>query len=140
MNPELKFIGPERGTDKWGSGKYGAPRVHHGKQDTHKGVDIAAMPGSIVLSPVRGVCTKHGYPYSDDLSFHYIQITDAHGYDVRLFYVDPLIAVGAHVGVGLQIGRVQSLLDRYPGITNHVHLEVKTPTGDYLSWAQYLRA
>lgn len=136
MDPQLKFIGPLRGTDKWGSGEYGAPRGDH----THQGVDIAAVPDARVLAPVAGTCTKHGYPYGDDLSFRYVQITDDRGYDVRLFYVEPLIDVGQKVGPMLPVGIVQSLQGRYPGITNHVHLEVKTPAGEHISWDQYLRA
>lgn len=135
MNPQLKFIGAIREPDKYGSGEYGAPRGDH----THRGVDIAAMPGATVLSPVAGEVTKHGYPYGDDLSIHYVQITDANGYQVRLFYVYPTVEVGDTVGVGLPVGIVQSLQERYPGITNHVHVEVKTPTGDYIPWATYSR-
>ena len=134
--PDLKFVGQVRTTDKYGSGEFGAPRGDH----THRGVDIAAAPGSIVLSPVMGEVTKHGYPYGDDLSFRYIEVTDAKGYRVRLFYIEPMVPVGGKVGIGLQVGKVQSLQPRYPGITDHVHVEVKTPAGEYIPWDTYSRA
>ncbi len=44
------------------------------------------------------------------------------GYDIKIFYVDGL--VGGPVGAGQVIGRVQNLTTKYPGITNHIHMEV----------------
>lgn len=120
----------ERGTDKWGSGDFGASRGNR----THRGIDYQC----VVVSPVTGEVTKIGYPYSDALEYRYVQITDKSGYDVRCFYVDPLVEVGDRVLEGAVIGRMQSLQKRYPGITDHVHVEVKTPDGVFISWEQYV--
>jgi murein DD-endopeptidase MepM/ murein hydrolase activator NlpD len=129
----LKFIGPMREPDKFGSGEYGAPRGTR----KHNGVDIAASPGSIVMSPVSGTVSKLGHPYGDDLSFQYVQLTDTFGYLVRLFYVEPQVALGEEIMEGWPVGRVQTLQKRYPGITDHVHLEVMKG-GEHLSWFDYL--
>ena len=129
----LKFIGTIREQDNYGRGEYGAPRGSR----KHNGVDICAAPESIVMSPVSGTVSKLGYPYSDDLSFRYVQITDDFGYLVRFFYVDPAVAVGEMVMEGWPVGKVQTLQKRYPGITDHVHLEVMQG-GEHLSWFAYM--
>jgi hypothetical protein len=43
--------------------------------------------------------------------------------EVKLFYVDAWLQ--GHVRRGQPIGTTQDLSPRYPGITNHVHLEVR---------------
>lgn len=117
----MLIIPPVRKSDKWGQGHYGASR---GKR-THRGVDLACYPGSKILSPVTGVFTKYGFPYGDDLSYRYVQITDIDGRDHRFFYVDTHMSIGAEVQAGEYIGKVQNLGGRYEGITEHIHYEVK---------------
>lgn len=116
----MLVVAPERGTDKHGSGHYGASRGDR----THKGIDYACWPHSIVLSRLQGVVSKIGYPYADDLSWRYVEITDAEGARHRFFYVLPAVEQGATVIVDQPIGYVQDLRTRYPGITPHVHFEV----------------
>lgn len=117
----LKAGLPVRGTDQHGSGAYGAPRGVR----THKGVDYAAWPGSAILSPVPGSITKIGYPYGDDMSFRYVEVTDALGRQHRFFYLDPIVSIGDTVVVDDELGQVQDLGKRYPGITPHCHYEIK---------------
>ena len=109
-----------RDCDSHGCGNYGASRGSR----THTGQDLLAPAGARVGAPVAGEVTKIGYPYADDLSFRYVQITNS-GYGVRLFYVEPSVRVGQMVSQGEPIGTVQDLSKRYDKIPNHVHLEIK---------------
>lgn len=117
---------PQRGNDIHGSGEYGASRGSR----THRGIDLACYPGSLIYSPVSGKVTKLGFPYAHDLSIKYVQITDSKGFDHRCFYVNPLVSVGVQVTEDDIIGTSQEL--PYKGITQHVHYEIKKD-GDYLN-------
>jgi murein DD-endopeptidase MepM/ murein hydrolase activator NlpD len=121
----MQIDAPIRGLDSWGNGEYGAPRGTH----THQGIDIACYKDSKVLSVCSGKVTKIGYPYNptSPLKGHlrYVQITDINGYDVRYFYVQPLVNLGALVEEGQVLGVTQGLENVYPGITDHFHFEVK---------------
>ena len=119
---------PMRGTDKYGSGEFGASR---GERE-HKGIDLACYPDTEILSPVSGVVSKLGYPYKDDLNFMYVQITVSGGTFHRVFYIIPAVSLGDVVDNMTVIGLSQDLTQRYPGITNHVHYEIKTGTKEYL--------
>lgn len=137
--------------DAEGKGHYGAPRGGR----THNGIDFAAAPGSVLLSPVAGTVSRHGYPYSNDFHFQYIQITDRLcppmefgprelyrpgllkckkcGIDHlnhRFFYVIPLLEEGKNVEVGDPIGIVQDIRTKYNStiMIPHVHYEVKQLT------------
>lgn len=129
----IKALLPPRGADKWGSGHFGASRGDR----THNGIDWKVLPGTVILAPVTGTVTKLGYPYSDDLGFRYVQITDSAGADHRVFYIDPLVPVGHQVFKDRSpIGTVQDLDLRYPGITPHVHYEIKL-NGSYIDPEAY---
>lgn len=116
-----------RGCDNWGCGHYGASRGSR----KHRGVDIECTPGDPAFCLNRGIVTKVGYPYSDDLSYRYVEIADA-GYRWRYFYVDPIVNKGDEVDAYTQIGRHQALGPRYPGISEHLHLEVIDSDGNYI--------
>lgn len=117
-----------RGCDRYGCGYYEASRSY----GLHRGVDLVHAPGEQVCSPVFGEVTKLGYPYKDDLSFRYVQVS-MHGHDFRLFYVDPCVKVGDIVSFGAVIGTVQDLSKRYgSGMTNHVHFEIMKD-GEYIN-------
>lgn len=115
-----------RGSDDWGSGEYGASRGSR----RHTGIDYACLPGAQIVAPVSGEVTKLGYPYGDDLSYRYVQITDASGRDHRLFYVEPGVDKGdVVIGGRTVIGIAQDVAARYNEpkrrMLNHVHYEVK---------------
>lgn len=116
--------GAVRRCDGWGEGHFGAPRGAR----THNGVDIVARAGAPVRSPIHGVFVRVAEPYDDDalLSGLLLRGIGAHaGLEVKLFYVQPALELmGEAVLPGHVIGWVQSLQLRYPGITDHVHLEV----------------
>jgi peptidoglycan LD-endopeptidase LytH len=120
---QLRVIPPRRTTDKYGSGRFGAPRGDY----IHRGVDLAAAVGSKVLALSDGTVSKIGYCYRDDLSFRYVEL--ATGWvrgttKERYFYLDPEVEVGQEIEHGDVLGTVQSLEERYPGITPHFHFEV----------------
>lgn len=118
----IRCIIPMRKCDSEGCGHFGASRGSR----THKGIDYACYPETEIFPVVRGIVTKLGYPYADDLSFRYIQVTDEEERDWRYFYVEPDVEVGDFVSPSNTIGTVQDLTSRYPDITNHVHLEVRS--------------
>ncbi|MEM1437151.1 MAG: M23 family metallopeptidase [Pseudomonadota bacterium] len=115
---------PPRIPDKQGSGDWHASRA--GGTRKHKGVDYDAPVGFVLHAPVTGVVTKLGYPYEDDLSFRYVEITDPGGSKYRCFYVKPIVKLGCHVIANqTPIGTVQNVASRAEGMSNHVHFEIQ---------------
>ena len=114
---------PIRGADKY---RYYKSVFWDSNDKKHNGVDYACAPGSTIFSLTGGTVTKIGYPYGDDLSFRYVQVTDADGNDIRYFYVSPSAVMGELIDIGDELGQLQDLGLRYPGITSHVHFEVVT--------------
>ena len=112
----------ERGCDGFGCGHYSAPR---GSRD-HAGIDYEANAGADVVAVIGGEVTRIGWPYAN-ADYRYIEITTDDGYVVREMYVSPdaNLVVGSQVTQGEVIGTVQSLQPRYPGITDHIHVEVR---------------
>ena len=121
VNPTGKGV---RGCDSQGCGEFNARRGSR----LHQGTDYIAAPGQDVLAVNSGKITKIGYPYGDDLSYRYIQIDSADGYQIREFYVTPTegLSLGSSVSAGQVIGTAQSLQHRYPNITNHIHIEIRS--------------
>jgi len=117
----------KRGTDKQGSGAFGASRGSR----KHNGIDYCMPPDSPVYSPVRGNVTKLGYPYAHDLSFRYVEISDSGGIRHRVFYVLPNVMVGETVNTSDVIGYSQKL--HYDGIKQHVHYEIKDLEGNFIN-------
>jgi murein DD-endopeptidase MepM/ murein hydrolase activator NlpD len=112
-----------RAHDDFGDGYFSA--VRDGGRRKHEGVDYAGTPGQAVVAPLSGFVTKIGYAYADDHNLEFVEITNpALGYQARVFYVTPGVEVGDAVHLGAPIGTLDSLQDRYPGIINHVHLEL----------------
>jgi murein DD-endopeptidase MepM/ murein hydrolase activator NlpD len=129
--------------DSWGSGHFQAARGNH----KHKGIDIVCPPDSEVLAVTGGTVTRIGFPYvqeptpagfksEDDrrrfllkADYRYVEVTTPGGRRVRYFYVDPAVKVGDKVAEGRILGSAQSLQPVYPGITDHYHFEVLTPSG-----------
>lgn len=111
-----------RAHDDFGFGAFGASR--DGGSRHHEGVDYVGFAGQDVAAPIAGQVTRMGLAYAD-ANYKYVEITNPEtGYEARVFYVEPTIAIGDTVEVGQVIGKLKSLQPRYPGITDHVHLEV----------------
>jgi murein DD-endopeptidase MepM/ murein hydrolase activator NlpD len=132
----MKIIPPIRGFDKWGSGEYGAKRGNR----IHKGVDVSAYAGSVVLSDINGTIKRIGYPYDPTGpkgDFRLLEIIAGETL-LKYFYVRPLLPVGCEVEKGDAIGVVQDLTEIYPGITNHYHFEVLKDgeNVDPISWGR----
>jgi len=130
----MKAALPRRGSDCWGSGKFGARRGYkkNGKRRYHKGVDYLGPVGTVVYPFMAGIVTKLGYCYSDDLSFRYVRVTDKNGYNWRYLYLSPLVKKGMCVSTATPIGKIQTLQKRHPAdrkhktaIPDHCHLEIK---------------
>ncbi len=126
-----------RGHDDFGDGFFGARR--DGGSRAHEGVDYVATAGQTVRAPMSGYVTKIGYAYAGDTQLKFVEITNpALGYAARAFYVTPGVEVGQTVRLGQSIGAVESLQGHYPGITDHVHLEILAPGGDRVNAAQLI--
>jgi murein DD-endopeptidase MepM/ murein hydrolase activator NlpD len=112
-----------RAHDDFGDGQFGASR--DGGAREHEGVDYTGVAGQAVKAPLSGFVTKIGWAYENDHRLKFVEITNpALGFQGRVFYVDPSVQVGDLVAVGDEIGVLDSLQRRYPGITDHVHLEM----------------
>lgn len=116
-----------RKCDDFGCGHYNASRGSR----KHKGLDLCCHPGTVVGSPVAGWVTKLGWPYADDLSIRYVEVS-IEGYRYRVFYIEPMVDEGQEVIIGTLIGRSQRLGSRYPRISEHVHFEIIGPDGGYI--------
>lgn len=117
-----------RGHDHFGDGGFGARR--DGGSRNHEGVDYAAVAEQAVKAPISGFVTKIGFAYAGDTSLRFVEITNpAIGYVARAFYVEPTVRVGDALRLGDVIGKAASLQSHYPGITDHVHLEIMRPGG-----------
>ena len=119
-----------RTQDNHGSGHFGASR-DNGKRK-HAGIDIVALPNEPIYSPINGVVTRHPFPYGNDLKFKGIEIKDK-DLVIKIFYLNPTITQGTSVKKGQIIGYAQDLTNKYKGITNHVHLEVKDKLGKLIN-------
>lgn len=137
------FILPKlREPDDFGAGHFGASRGNR----THNGIDLAADPDTAVCSAVVGKITKIGYPYGDDLSYRYVEVTTPYGDRVRYFYVVPTdyigtFDIGTEIEIGDPLGVVQNIAARYDTddkkMNNHFHFEVKR-NGEYLRPTDWL--
>ncbi|MBX2809756.1 MAG: M23 family metallopeptidase [Cellvibrionaceae bacterium] len=127
-NPTGNLI---RQCDTQGCGHYGASR----KDRSHLGVDYIATVEQPVRAVHAGVVTHLGHTYSDDLRFRYIAIKTDDKLIIRHLYVLPFVSVGMRVEAGEVIGSYQSLALRYPGITEHVHIDVWVDNGTERPWA-----
>lgn len=116
--------GGSRGEDRFGSGQFGASRDH--ARRTHQGLDLVARAGEIIYSPMDGNIIREAIPYASDPSYRglVIQGTDLwDGYEVKVFYMNGFLS--GPVIARQPIGRAQDLSRRYPGISNHIHVEVR---------------
>ena len=110
--------------DAWGSGEFEAPRG----DKKHKGIDYSAPVGSIIKAPISGWITKLGYPYADDLSYRYVEITDHNRLKHRFFYVEPTVKEQGIITKYTPIGIAQDIQKRYTTknkrMDNHIHYEI----------------
>ena len=120
------IIPPIRGRDNWGDGSYGASRRKKGHTYTHKGIDYACYPDSIILSPVNAIVSRVGRPSLDKKKAHLklIELIVDRQTKIKIMYIDPIVNAGDNVEIGGYLGISQDLTKIYNKITNHYHLEV----------------
>lgn len=130
-----------RGHDAYGAGAYLAARTTGDVQRQHMGVDLVCKPGQILVAPCDGVITRVGYAYPGDLRYQsvHIQPNTEPTVDIKLLYVACDRTELEKVERGLPLGRSQDLDIKYPGITQHTHMEVIV-AGQHVDPMQYLEA
>ena len=110
--------------DSYGSGQFGDSR--DGGSRAHKGLDVAAAPREMIYSPIKGTIVREAFPYKGDLSVRGLIIrgtAEWKDYEIKIFYAEGLLT--GDVMPGQHIAFAQNLGKKYPGITNHVHIEVR---------------
>ena len=117
--------GKIRGCDPLGCGNFQASRTGPAGPYPHAGADYSSQPGQDVHAAVDGTVTRLGYPYGNSNYYRYVEVTSPNGEVVKHFYVSPSVSAGAKVNAGDVIGTAQSFQPRYPGITDHVHIEIR---------------
>jgi peptidoglycan LD-endopeptidase LytH len=116
--------GAVRDVDAFGSGHFGASR--DGGKREHEGVDYVIAPGAVVHAPISGEVARLGYAYRGEGGYRVVEIVNSETkVKARVLYVAPSVEVGDVVVAGQEIGTAQDLNARYPGITNHVHVELR---------------
>jgi murein DD-endopeptidase MepM/ murein hydrolase activator NlpD len=129
--------GGVRGIDAFGSGNFGAVR-DAGKR-RHHGVDYVSEPGAEVLAPLSGKVTRIGFAYSGREDLQYVELVNPETQvSARVLYVGPTVAEGDLVSAGDALGVAQDLTGRYPGITNHVHVEMRDAQRRWLDASEQL--
>ena len=109
----------------------------------HRGADFVTKTGEGIKASVSGEVIKVGTVYAKKKSsmeptYQTVDIKTADGYIVRHFCVSPELKEGDMVKAGkTTIGSAQDLTQRYPGITNHVHVEVREPKIDSYTGPQF---
>jgi hypothetical protein len=125
-----------RGVDKWGSGAFGASRGSR----PHLGVDLVVQPGEYVYAPFDMKIERVSYPYTNSpyMGVAFVHNRGGNSYDGRAWYFNPLPSViGRNVSQGEVIGVAQDLTNKYPGITNHVHLQLQGSNLEGLDYIIY---
>ena len=114
-----------RGVDVWGQGKYGAPRDKGTR--IHKGADFVCIPGQDVVSPINGVVVREKIPYStpsQGVLFGGLLIKNS-DCEITMFYFEVLKdVIRMPITKGQVIGKAQQISLRYPGIIDHIHLQI----------------
>lgn len=129
--------GGVRGIDAFGSGDFGAVR-DAGKR-RHHGVDYVAEVGAPVRSPIGGRVTRLGDAYGGAGGLRFVEITNpVTKLTARVLYVAPTVVEGDILLAGEEIGAAQDLSARYPGITNHVHVELRDANAQLIDASEQL--
>jgi hypothetical protein len=128
LQSKRRMFNPIRNSDVWGSGSFGASRGNR----PHLGIDITTIEGEPIYAPFPMEVTRVSYPYSDTTGLTGVAFRTEIGgvdYDGRWWYFVPDSAIiGNSVNKGQFLGVAQSLQSRYPNITDHTHLQLRTTT------------
>jgi len=133
------------GTDKHGSGAYGASRAQGTR--SHKGIDIFLLPGEEVFASIKGIA-KSTAPYGNpepkqvpiNTGVKIVGTDEYSGMTIYYFYVKPHSGIiGKEVSLGDALGKVLDITGAYSEITNHVHVQIGKPTGNNVDAEKWLR-
>lgn len=114
-----------RGCDPSGCGAFGSGRIGH----IHAGLDLEVVEKEAIYSPIDGEVIRFPFPYGDDLRYKGILIKNAE-FEVKIFYLNPVVKAGTKVKQGDVIGYAQNVAKKYKKpMTNHIHLEVRNQKG-----------
>lgn len=81
-----------------------------------------AEPGELIVAPTDGEVIREARPYANDHRYSGVLFRGSDGVDFKIFYVTGWCMMC--LTEGAQLGTAQDLRKKYPGITNHVHVEV----------------
>ena len=132
-----------RGPDKFASqgGAYHAARSTAGRSRQHEGIDLVATPGEPVVAPVPCYFVRLADPYEDkkDALLFGCLLRTVDSWNIKILYMKPLASLkpGELVKRGDIIGHAQSLQHLYPGITDHIHIELYRPHGERIDPTGY---
>lgn len=116
--------GKLRDCDFWGCGHFHAPRGNR----KHNGLDFSIDALDAVYAPFPCKVIRHGYPYSDDLSYKLLEIKGVGGYSdysAKIMYVKDLPNLGDIFKEGQKMCVADDLVRRYDSkMINHVHFEL----------------
>lgn len=111
-------------TDQWGSGQFLASR-DDGKRK-HLGLDIRAEGGTILLAPIGGIIIERVFPYMGANRYSGIVVKGTGPwaeYELTIYYLDAYTLLQFKAGEPL--GIVQDITKKFPGMQNHIHIEVR---------------
>ena len=100
----------------------------------HRGGDYIVVAGEEVFAPVTGFVVRVTDAYSSDGHGLKAIVIKSDDYEAKILYVRPdaLIGPGSFVVAGeTKLGSAQAVSAKYPGITDHVHIQIQDPQGRY---------
>lgn len=106
--------------DAEGLGHFGASRGGR----THLGVDFQVRPGHEIVSPITGTIKRIAWPYKVGGEYSGLLIENKI-FECKMFYFLPFKSiVGNPVLRGETIGNAQAISLAYPGMFNHIHMQL----------------
>lgn len=124
-----------RGPDKWASdgGAWHAKRSRDGRPRFHEGIDLVCAPGTPVVAPVPCKFVRYVDPYPDskDGTLFGGLLRTADGWECKILYCMPHMGItpGTMLKRGEPWATSQTLQHLYPGIKDHIHVEIWSPAG-----------
>lgn len=125
-----------RGPDKWASsgGAYHAARSRDGRSRKHEGIDLVCAPGTPVTAPIQCWYERSADPYLDSKDGVLLGcvLRLAEDRKIKILYMKPtgLIKPGQLLKRGDLLGHSQSMQHLYPGIQDHIHVELCLLSGE----------
>ena len=116
--------------DRWGEGHYGASRGGR----THNGIDIVISPHRPLYAWDDIRLERIANPYANDARYSGAKYKWG-DFEVKVFYFHPIVQ--DFFSKGDIIGVSGDLTAKYPGITPHIHFEMRLK-GEIINPEKYL--